>query len=60
MTAGKFTVPDWGQSVIAAAARLDPKELSVCHENDVSIVFLEHKTGKRYLISKKNGTVIVC
>lgn len=59
MAAARFTVPNWGQELIARAVNLDPDGLSVQYENEDLICFLEHKTRKTYQVNKTTGGVIV-
>lgn len=59
MTMKKYTVPNWGQALIAKAKGLDPRELSVINDSDYLISFLEHKTRNNYLIDKRDGSVKV-
>ena len=55
----KYTVPNWSQEQLAQAKGLNPKGLVVINESDGSISFLEHKTQNRYLVDKRDGSVIV-
>lgn len=59
MATVKFTVPNWCQELIAKAVGLDPEGTVVRQEDDSSIVLLEHKTRKEYIINKITGAVIV-
>lgn len=60
MAAMRFSDPNWGQAAIARAALLDPKEVVVRMENDISICFLELRTRKEYIVNKSTGKVTIC
>ena len=60
MATVRFSVPNWGQTVIAKAARLDPDGVVVRAEDESRIVFLENKSRKEYIVNKITGTVIEC
>ena len=60
MAAMRFSIPNWGQAAIAKAVLLDPKEVVVRMENDVSICFLELRTRKEYIVNKNTGKVTIC
>lgn len=59
MSTVKFTVPNWGQGLIAKAVNLDPDGIVVRMEDDSKICFLEHKTQKEYIVNKSTGNVVV-
>ena len=59
MATAKFTVPNWCQELIARAVDLDPRGIAVRTEDEKSIVLLEHKTRKEYIVNKTTGQVIV-
>ena len=54
----KFSVPNWGQAVIARAVGLDPKNVSVEHDDDRCIVFLQYMPHRTVTVEKIDGTVI--
>ena len=58
MTAGIFTVPNWAQSALARACRLDPSSIVVRHEDSGSIVFLQFEPRQEILVDKKTGNII--
>ena len=58
MTAGSFTVPNWAQSALARACRLDPGSVVVRHEDSGSIVFLQFDPRKEILVDKKTGNIV--
>lgn len=58
MSTMKFTVPNWGQSVLARAANLDPKKVVVRSENECNICFLQHMPRKEFLVDKVTGDVM--
>lgn len=60
MATVRFSAPNWGQTVIAKAARLDPDGVVVRSEDENRIVFLENKTRKEYIVNKITGSVIEC
>lgn len=53
----KNSVPNWCQSLIAKAVGLDPGSIAVRLEDDMSIVLLEHKSRKEYIVNKTDGKV---
>lgn len=57
MATVKFTVPNWSQAVIAAAAGLDPKKVVVRHEDDRHITFLQHMPRQGFLVNKTTGNI---
>ena len=59
MATTKFTVPNWGQELIARAVNLEPDGIVVRMEDDRLICFLEHKTQKEYIVNKSTGDVVV-
>ena len=52
-----FTVPNWAQTQIAIAAGLDPSGLSVRHEDDRFIVFLQYTPHGEVKVSKISGEI---
>ena len=58
MATVRFTVPNWGQALIASAAKLDPKNVVVRNEDDRNICFLQHKPRKEFLVDKVTGNVL--
>ena len=58
MATKKFTVPNWGQAVIARAINLDPKNVTVAHENDRLITFLQFMPREEIIVCKIDGAVI--
>lgn len=60
MATVRFSVPNWGQTAIAKAARLDPDGVVVRAEDESRIVFLENKSRKEYIVNKITGSVIEC
>lgn len=59
MATTKFTVPNWEQGLIAQAVGLDPGGIAVRADDDKTIVMLEHKTRKEYIVDKVTGKVLV-
>lgn len=57
MSTKKFTVPNWSQSILAKAVGLDPKNVSVEHENEQCIVFLQYMPHRTVTVGKIDGTV---
>lgn len=53
----KYTVPNWYQSLIARAAGLEPKDVSVGHEDDTRITFLQYQPHKEIIVEKATGEV---
>ena len=53
-----FSVPNWGQAIIASAVKLDPDDVVVRTEDETRIVFLESRTRKEYIVNKVTGVVI--
>ena len=51
----KYTVPNWHQSLIAKAVDLDPKGVSVGHEDDTCIVFLQYMPRQEIVVEKSTG-----
>jgi hypothetical protein len=58
MATKKFTVPNWGQTVIARALNLDPKNVAVEQEDDRHITFLQYMPRVQIMVCKATGTVI--
>ncbi len=58
MSTVKFTVPNWGQAVIARAAKLDPNKVVVRSENERNICFLQHMPRKEFFVDKITGDVL--
>lgn len=53
----KYTVPNWYQSLIARAAGLEPNGVSVGHEDDTSITFLQYMPHAEIVVDKVTGKV---
>lgn len=51
----KYTVPNWYQSLIAQSVNLDPKGVSVGHEDDARITFLQYKPRREIVVDKRTG-----
>ena len=51
----KYTVPNWYQSLIAKSVGLDPKSVSVGHEDDTRIVFLQYMPRQEIVVEKRTG-----
>ena len=58
MATKKFTVPNWGQALIAKAVGLDPSNVAVEHEDDRTITFVQYQPHRSVLVGKIDGTVI--
>lgn len=58
MATKKFTVPNWGQALIAQALGLDPKNVAVEHDDDLHITFLQYLPRVQIQVCKATGTVI--
>ena len=58
MATKKFTVPNWGQALIARAVGLDPANVAVEHEDDRNISFVQYLPHKSFLVCKVDGVVI--
>lgn len=58
MAAGKVTVPNWAQKLIAAAANLNTEDISVRIEDDRLIAFIRHTDRREILVNKVTGDVI--
>ena len=54
----KFAVPNWAQSILARAVGLDPGTVSVEHEDDQTIVFMQYEPHCSLLVGKAEGKVI--
>ena len=54
----KFYVPNWVQKLVAKAVGLDPSGVAVRMDDDDTIVLLDHKTRKEYIIDKATGNVV--
>ena len=54
----KFSAPNWCQGLIIRAVGLDPSNTAIRQEDSDSIVVLEHKTRKEYIINKATGKVL--
>lgn len=59
MAVSRFAVPNWAQRLIADAAGLQGRAIAVRHEDDRSILFLDHKTRDEYFVTKENGKVSI-
>ena len=59
MSTKKFTVPNWSQSVLAREVGLNPKNVSVEHEDDRTISFVQYHPHCSVLVGKIDGTTIV-
>lgn len=57
MSTVKYTVPNWYQSLIARAAGLDPNGVSVGHEDDTRIKFLQYQPRAEIVVEKTTGEV---
>ena len=55
----KFSVPNWGQSALAKAAGLDPKNVAVEHEDERVIAFVQFVPHCSVLVGKTDGTMTV-
>lgn len=56
--AKKYTPPNWNQKLIAQAVGLDPKNVTVAHEDDRNISFLQYTPRKFVLVCKVDGAVV--
>ena len=59
MSTVKLVYPNWAQAILARSVGLDPEGVTVRMEDDLRIVFLEHKTRKDHCVDKRTGKVIV-
>lgn len=58
MATKKFSVPNWGQALIAQALGLDPKNVAVEHDDDINITFLQYLPREQIQVCKVTGNVI--
>ena len=58
MADGKHLPPNWGQGVIATAAGVNSEDMVVEMEDDTHIVFMTHKSHRRFCVNKKTGNVV--
>ena len=59
MAVSRFAYPNWVQRLIADAAGLQGRAIAVRHEDDASILFLDHKTRDEYCVNKEDGKVSI-
>lgn len=60
MATKKFKTPNWAQSLIAAAVKLNPDEIVVRTEDDKNICFQHSSTRTEIVVDKHTGKAVVC
>lgn len=56
----KYYVPNWYQELIAKSVNLDPKGVSVGHEDDTRITFLQYMPRQEIIVDKRTGEYSIC
>lgn len=54
-----FPVPNWAQEVLAKAAGLKLAVPAIVIDNDTCVTFMDLVTRDRFIVSKKDGRVVV-
>lgn len=54
-----YAVPNWAQLTLAKAAGLEMATPAIVIDNDACVTFMDLMTRDRFILSKKDGRVVV-